>query len=194
MDEVRDLRSRAYVVAAIAGALAASGQHEQAAKLFGASEAEHERIAFTFVSHSWERQRALGLPEPWSGSGQPLGIHETLARVLAGQTAAIRAIQLDPGACQVWWAEGRRMPFESALALAQAARIAPEASAIPGGLTPREVEVVRLLARGYPDRRIAGILSISPRTVNNHVQHIFTKLDVGTRAAAAAWAIRHHLD
>lgn len=63
----------------------------------------------------------------------------------------------------------------------------------PGGLSPREVEVLRLVARGRTNREIAAELVISERTAVNHVSHIFDKLGVGHRAEAAAWAIREGL-
>jgi DNA-binding NarL/FixJ family response regulator len=58
-------------------------------------------------------------------------------------------------------------------------------------LTAREEAVLRLLAQGATNRTIADQLFISERTVENHVQHIFTKLVVTNRAGAAAWAVRH---
>jgi DNA-binding NarL/FixJ family response regulator len=60
-----------------------------------------------------------------------------------------------------------------------------------GGLTPREVEVLRLVARGQTNRAIAEALDISEKTVARHLSNIFTKLDVSTRAAATAYAFRH---
>jgi non-specific serine/threonine protein kinase len=57
-------------------------------------------------------------------------------------------------------------------------------------LTPRELEVLRLLVEGRSDREIAEALFISPRTAQGHVAHIFSKLDVSTRMAAVATAIR----
>ncbi|HYR24633.1 MAG TPA: DNA-binding response regulator [Aquabacterium sp.] len=57
-------------------------------------------------------------------------------------------------------------------------------------LTPRETEVLTWLARGKTNRDIADILGMSPRTVNKHLEHIFEKLGVETRAAAAALASR----
>jgi DNA-binding CsgD family transcriptional regulator len=57
-------------------------------------------------------------------------------------------------------------------------------------LTAREVEVLRLLIEGRSDREIAEALFISPRTAQGHVAHIFTKLGVGTRAAAVAVALQ----
>ena len=77
--------------------------------------------------------------------------------------------------------------------LAAAADVPSAATGEPGKLTIREVEVLRLLAAGGSNRAIADQLSISERTVENHVQHIFAKLDVPNRAGAAAWAVRHDL-
>jgi DNA-binding NarL/FixJ family response regulator len=57
-----------------------------------------------------------------------------------------------------------------------------------GSLTRRELDVLRLLTAGRTDREIAAALFVSPRTVMAHVQHIFTKLGVRTRKAAAALA------
>jgi DNA-binding response OmpR family regulator len=53
-------------------------------------------------------------------------------------------------------------------------------------LTPREMDVLAWIARGKTNRDIAEILGMSPRTVNKHLEHIFVKLGVETRAAAAA--------
>jgi HD-GYP domain-containing protein (c-di-GMP phosphodiesterase class II) len=63
----------------------------------------------------------------------------------------------------------------------------------PAGLTPREVEVLRLLARGLSNREIAARLVISPKTVGNHVEHIYAKIDASTRAGASLFAVRHGL-
>jgi DNA-binding NarL/FixJ family response regulator len=61
------------------------------------------------------------------------------------------------------------------------------------GLTPREVEVLRLVAEGLSDRQIADALSISERTAGNHVQHAMAKIGVDSRTAAAVFAVRHGL-
>jgi DNA-binding CsgD family transcriptional regulator len=58
------------------------------------------------------------------------------------------------------------------------------------GLTSREAEVLLWISYGKPNRVISEILSISPRTVNKHLEQIFVKLGVETRAAAAALAVR----
>jgi len=62
-----------------------------------------------------------------------------------------------------------------------------------GGLTGREVEVLRLVATGRTNRAIADELVISEKTVARHMSNIFTKLGLSTRAEATAYAYRHHL-
>jgi PAS domain S-box-containing protein len=62
-----------------------------------------------------------------------------------------------------------------------------------GELTRRELEVLRLLASGANTRAMAERLHVSPATVRNHVQNIFTKLGVHSRLEAAAYATRHRL-
>jgi HD-GYP domain-containing protein (c-di-GMP phosphodiesterase class II)/DNA-binding CsgD family transcriptional regulator len=61
----------------------------------------------------------------------------------------------------------------------------------PGGLTRREVDVLRLAARGLTTRQIADRLYISPKTADHHIQHIYGKIGTSTRAAAALWAMQH---
>jgi DNA-binding NarL/FixJ family response regulator len=70
---------------------------------------------------------------------------------------------------------------------------APPRQDWPGGLTGREVEVLRLLARGHPNKQIAQRLAVSPKTVSNHVEHIYAKLHVSSRAAATLFATQHSL-
>jgi DNA-binding CsgD family transcriptional regulator len=85
--------------------------------------------------------------------------------------------------------------------LAQRARLdlAPLQAAFPGGkhglaeilgLTPREAEVLNLVARGYTNREIAAVLVISVKTASVHVSHILRKLGVPNRLEAAAIAHR----
>jgi DNA-binding NarL/FixJ family response regulator len=77
---------------------------------------------------------------------------------------------------------------------ALAAPMAGETStAVFAELTPREVEVLRLIAEGCSNREIGDRLYISHRTVMQHVASILGKLDVGSRTAAAALAHRHRL-
>ena len=59
------------------------------------------------------------------------------------------------------------------------------------GLSEREVDVSRLLARGKSNKEIADLLGISVRTVHNHVAHIFDKLGVHSRSGAAIWLMDH---
>ena len=63
----------------------------------------------------------------------------------------------------------------------------------PAGLTAREVEVLRLVARGLTTREVARRLVISERTASHHVQHIYAKIGVSTRGAAALYAIENGL-
>lgn len=63
----------------------------------------------------------------------------------------------------------------------------------PGGLTEREIDVLRLVARGETNRQIAGLLRISAKTVGSHVEHIYAKTQVRSRAAATLFAVRHGL-
>lgn len=64
---------------------------------------------------------------------------------------------------------------------------------LPAGLTERECEVLGLIARGRTNRDVATRLNISPKTVGRHVENIYLKIDVSTRAGAALFAMQHHL-
>jgi DNA-binding NarL/FixJ family response regulator len=70
---------------------------------------------------------------------------------------------------------------------------ATASASLPGGLTAREVEVLKLVAQGRTNRAIAGHLVISEKTVASHVSHIFTKLGLPSRSAATAYAYEHGL-
>ncbi len=59
----------------------------------------------------------------------------------------------------------------------------------PAGLTDREVEVLRLVAAGLSNKKIAGRLTLSPKTVGRHVEHIYAKIGVSTRAGATLFAM-----
>ena len=61
----------------------------------------------------------------------------------------------------------------------------------PVELTPREMDVIQLLAEGLSNKEIGGVLSISPRTVNFHLDNIYSKLGVNSRTEAAIYALRH---
>jgi putative nucleotidyltransferase with HDIG domain len=63
----------------------------------------------------------------------------------------------------------------------------------PDGLTPREVEVLALLARGHTTSQIATRLVLAPKTVGNHIEHLYAKLGITSRAAATLYAMQHGL-
>jgi ATP/maltotriose-dependent transcriptional regulator MalT len=88
---------------------------------------------------------------------------------------------------------GARATFESLGAATDLARIECEAPAKPGVLTDRECEVLRLVAAGKTNREIAAALVISEHTVSRHLQNMFMKLGVTSRAAATAYAYEHHV-
>lgn len=100
--------------------------------------------------------------------------------------------------------DGAQMEFEAAQeafdrlgAAPDAARVAalltPASARASGGLTGRELEVLRLIAAGKTNRMIATELAISEKTVARHVSNIFTKLDLPSRSAATAYAYSHKL-
>jgi HD-GYP domain-containing protein (c-di-GMP phosphodiesterase class II) len=98
--------------------------------------------------------------------------------------AAARALEAEPGLD----------PDAVACVLAAAGeREAPPRAERPAGLTEREVEVLRLLARGRTNREVAERLVIAPKTVGRHVENLYRKIGVSSRAAAALFAAEHGL-
>jgi DNA-binding CsgD family transcriptional regulator len=65
------------------------------------------------------------------------------------------------------------------------------APAAPAGLTPREVEVLVLVARGASTREVARALNIAPKTAGNHIERIYTKIGASSRATATLFALQH---
>jgi ATP/maltotriose-dependent transcriptional regulator MalT len=126
----------------------------------------------------------------WNAIGLPY--EEAQARLLVG--AAARGLGDE---------EGARLEIQAARAAFErlgARRDALRAAALlaggadrPAGLTPREIEVLRLVAGGKSNRQIAQTLVISEYTVARHVQNILAKLGVPSRAAATAFAVEHRL-
>jgi DNA-binding NarL/FixJ family response regulator len=91
------------------------------------------------------------------------------------------------------WSAGRGLTLEEAFALATTLRLdaTPARAPVPFGLTPREVEVLRLVADGRTDQEIADALYIGYRTVTTHLTKILNKLGVDSRTAASTQAVRH---
>jgi DNA-binding NarL/FixJ family response regulator len=111
------------------------------------------------------------------------------ARVLVGQ--ACRALGDEESAVLEF--DDARVTFESLGAAPALHDLGSRTGIAPAGLSARELEVLRLLARGLSNREIAGQLVISENTVSRHLQNIFGKLGVGTRSAAGAYAFEHGL-
>jgi DNA-binding CsgD family transcriptional regulator len=63
----------------------------------------------------------------------------------------------------------------------------------PAGLTKREIEVLRLIARGCSTKDVAARLVISPKTAGTHIEHIYSKIGASTRAAASLYAVQNGL-
>lgn len=89
--------------------------------------------------------------------------------------------------------ESARATFRRLGAATELARLGGTPSSVRsrGPLSPREVEVLRLVATGLTNRAVASALTLSERTVARHVSNIFVKLDVQSRSAATAWAYDH---
>jgi len=146
--------------------------------------------------------------ERLDGSGYPRGVGGEAIPVTARLVAA----------ADVYHALGEDRPHRPAVGAERAARVLREdvrsgrldgesvnavlaaaghrvrrRPALPAGLTPREVEVLVLLARGASNKAIARRLSVSARTIGSHVEHVYTKIGVSSRGAAAVFALRHGL-
>ena len=85
------------------------------------------------------------------------------------------------------------LPLEEVSLIPPAIAQPTPALAIPGGLTEREVEVLRLAAMGMSNKQIADQLVLSPNTVNAHIQSIYRKIDISSRSSATRFAIEHQL-
>jgi non-specific serine/threonine protein kinase len=149
------------------------GQARRGARLLGAVEALDETIGFALFA--WSRD-----------------VHEDLVRD-ARQS-------LGDDAFAAAWQEGRALPLERAIDEALAVTTQEETGAnVPAagvadlGLTPREVEVLRLLGRGLTNAQIGEALFVSRDTARTHVSHVLAKLGVHGRAEAVAVAVRHGL-
>ncbi len=118
----------------------------------------------------------------------------------ARDLAALK-LAIGPQAFSETWAEGRSLLLKQVMAMpvaqvyiaATKTREHEPASTTPYNLTARELDVLRLLAEGHVDARIAQRLVVSPRTVNTHLRSIYAKLGVSTRSAATRMAIERKL-
>lgn len=131
-------------------------------------------------------------------------IHTTPQRLKQAdyeQIVSVARKQLGQKAFAAAWAEGRAMTPWEVLSSRGWTRMASDghggpmqpAPMYPAGLSGREVEVLRLVAKGYTNAGIAEQLVISPRTVNAHLRSIYNKLEVTSRIAATRYAMDHRL-
>lgn len=88
---------------------------------------------------------------------------------------------------------GRLDPEAVRAVLAAAGHPPPRRTAWPSGLTDREVEVLRLIAQGHSYKEVALRLTITPKTAEHHIEHIYNKIGVSARASAALFAMEHDL-
>lgn len=188
-------------------------------KLGPLSDREWERVRL----HPYYTERVLARPgllarlgglaahhhERLDGSGYHRGARATIlspaARVLATADAyhamteprPHRAALLPEAAAAElqWEARAGRLDGEAVNAVLAAAghRVRPVRRTLMAGLSERELEVLRLLARGKSMREIAALLVVSRKTVDSHIQHIYTKIGVSTRAGATLFAMEHDL-
>jgi len=146
-------------LARMAALLIAAGKAERGVRLAGALEVNCERFGF----HMRTVAASVGdLVGPTLDQG---------TRAVGTRAASLRAA-------------GRRMSLEDAVAFA---REDPEAAPKDVPISPREVEVARLVRQGLTDPQIAKRLFISKRTAEGHVESLRNKLGVGSRAEVAAW-------
>lgn len=144
-------------------------------------------------------QRAARLLGMAAGLREATGVTAPLISNRSGDPVAVAArAQLAEQSFVAAWDEGRSRPLNQAIA--EALAMAEEASTPqrrPVGalhrLTPRELDVLRLVVDGQTNPAIAERLYITERTARAHVAAILAKLGVPTRAAAASYALRHHL-
>jgi DNA-binding CsgD family transcriptional regulator len=176
------------------GADAACGELEATARAFEtdalAAMAAHARGAVQLAEGAAEAalsslRRAFDL---WQRAEAPY--HAARARELIG--LACRSLGDEEGAALEL--EAAAATYRSLGAAPDLARLASaQAAPVRHGLTKRELQVLRLVAAGDTNKAIAAELSLSERTVERHLSNIFTKLDLSTRTAAAAWAYEQGL-
>jgi predicted ATPase/DNA-binding CsgD family transcriptional regulator/Tfp pilus assembly protein PilF len=170
--EVGDKANAAYCLEGLAGLFGQHGESRRAVRLYGASEATLETV------------------------GAPLYVHAQ-DRALYERAVGVLRSRLGEEAFEAAWSEGRAMTpeeaIEDALESPKSTEEAGAPPAYPAGLSAREIDVLRLVARGMTNAQIATELFISPNTVNRHLNSIYHKLGVGSRAAATRFASEHNL-
>jgi len=136
-----------------------------------------------------DRLKAVAHPSAAEGQARRAGARAELALIL------LRRGQLEQNSVVV--TEGLRLCDQLGMqALAGSILDRPPHPmhrSVPGGLTQREVEVLRLLSQGRTNRQIAEELVLSERTVANHLGAILAKTGADNRAGAATFALRHGL-
>jgi len=181
----------------VAAARAAAGELEELAQRVGAPalRAAAAQMAGAVALAAGQPRDAVGpLREAWElWQDVPAPYEVACVRALIGAAYAVLGddegarMEID-AALEVFEQLGARPDVERLMALQPAEVVAPS-----GGLTGREVEVLRQIAAGKTNRAIAAELSISEKTVARHISNIFTKLDLSSRSAATAYAYEHKL-
>jgi HD-GYP domain-containing protein (c-di-GMP phosphodiesterase class II) len=157
------------------------------ADLAGVASAAHERVAGggyprgTTGSAIPLLGRMLGAADTYHAMIEDRPHRAALSRDTAGGELrrAVREGELDGGAVDA--------------VLAAAGHSVRRKPSAPAGLTPREVEVLVLAARGATTRAVASSLGIAAKTAGNHIESIYTKIGVSSRAEAAMFAMQHGL-
>jgi HD-GYP domain-containing protein (c-di-GMP phosphodiesterase class II) len=146
-----------------------------------------------------ERQDGTGYYRQLSKAAIPMAARILAAADTYQAMTSIRPYRaaLDPAAAaQVMEQEVSKGKLDGqavAAVLAAAGHTKKAMSAWPDGLTDREIEVLRLISRGASQKDVGESLVISHRTAAHHIQHIYDKIGVSTRAAAAMYAMEHDL-
>jgi DNA-binding CsgD family transcriptional regulator len=180
--ESADARAAAEELGTIADAFQCAGLQAMAAYAAGRVELE-----------GGDASGALPYLRKASGLWNAMDCPYEAARVRVQVARALRSLG-DEGSA-LGELEAARRTFQAlgaGPAAEEAARLAAP-GALPDGLTSREAEVLRLVASGKSNSQIAAELVLSEKTVARHLSNIFTKLDVGSRTAAAAYAFEHDL-